>query len=301
MYALGHLGIGLLAFAPVALYLRRTNRTPLAAVGTVQVVALSTIPDVDLLLAGVSHRGITHTIWFALAVGSVLATFAILRTHHRPTALGPARSTGAIASGLTGSYAVATHLVGDVVTPMGVAPLAPVVDAHYSLAIVNAADPTANLALFALGCLATTTGWLAGTGSPPRRTPTARGVPGWLIDVDRRPWRRPSTQSPSGPRREPRPARSTTTPPADRVDHPRARQYAAGHRERTDRRTRRPSTARTVRRHRVSDGDDARNRKAVLARARRPRRRGKQRDDLTEGDPRPTSAQMFNPESERPY
>ncbi|MFC6951922.1 metal-dependent hydrolase [Halorubellus litoreus] len=193
MYALGHLGLVLLAFAPIARHLRRTNRTPLAAAGTIQVAALSTIPDADLLLASVSHRGVTHTVWFALAVGSGLATLAALRALRRPPAPGRRRWTAGLASGLIGAFAVLAHLVGDVITPMGITPLAPVVDAHYSLAVVNAADPSANNALFALGVLATTSTWIAGRVRVPRARPTPRTVLAWLARIDRRPWRTPTT------------------------------------------------------------------------------------------------------------
>jgi len=173
VYALGHVGIVLLAFAPIALYLRWTNRTYLAVAGTTQAVVLSTSPDVDRFLAGVTHRGVTHTVWFALAVGSVVAALTVLWARRRPAASGrPAWALG-VASGLASAFAVAMHLVGDVITPMGIVPFAPVVDAHYTLAIVAAANPSANRALFALGCLATAASWLAGTDLPPWRTPTA--------------------------------------------------------------------------------------------------------------------------------
>lgn len=176
VYALGHVGIVLLAFAPIAFHLHRTNRTPLAVGGTAQAVVLSTSPDVDRFLAGVAHRGVTHTVWFAFALGSVLATLAAMRARDRTGATGQPRWATPVSSALVGTYAVVAHLAGDVITPMGIAPLAPVVDAHYTLAVVAAADPTTNRALFALGCLATAGTWLAGTDRSPQWIQTTTAV-----------------------------------------------------------------------------------------------------------------------------
>lgn len=47
-----------------------------------------------------------------------------------------------------------THLVGDVITPMGIRPLYPFVPTSYTLDLVAARNPTANLALLSVGCLA---------------------------------------------------------------------------------------------------------------------------------------------------
>lgn len=56
--------------------------------------------------------------------------------------------------GFLGFHAVATHLVGDVVTPAGIRPFAPVCDTKYSIGIVKAANPVANSLCYVGGLLA---------------------------------------------------------------------------------------------------------------------------------------------------
>ncbi|WP_435334803.1 metal-dependent hydrolase [Haloarchaeobius sp. TZWWS8] len=163
MYALGHLGLALLVFAPVALYLRATGRVGLAAGGAVASATLSTAPDVDLLLASVPHRGITHTVWFATGVGLFLGTFLAVHTV-RGGRRTPLRQFGWAA--LVGCLTTTSHLLGDLLTPMGIEPFAPVWDLHLTLNLVAASNPTANRTLFTLGLLATTMVWTTGLWMP---------------------------------------------------------------------------------------------------------------------------------------
>lgn len=44
----------------------------LAVAGAVIAVAGAMIPDWDTRMPGIQHRGITHTVWFALLVGVML-------------------------------------------------------------------------------------------------------------------------------------------------------------------------------------------------------------------------------------
>lgn len=146
MYLLGHLGLGLLAGA-LMVGLRPGRRTTVAA--SLPVV-FAVAPDVDLYLAGISHRGITHTVWAALGLGVALAVAAGVAAR-RP---GVERSAEPLPPFVGGSVAVLVHLLGDVITPMGLRPLHPLVGTAYSLDLVAARDPTANLALLTAGCLA---------------------------------------------------------------------------------------------------------------------------------------------------
>lgn len=154
MYAPGHVGIALAVYAPVGGYLLRRRRPGLAVAGIAAVAGASLLPDADLLLPWVAHRGPTHTVWFAAVVGGALGGLgwllpAWLHGHgvHR-------FHLGAGGFGL-GVLSVLAHLLGDVVTPMGIRPLDPVSDASYSADLVAASDPTANAALLALGGLLT--------------------------------------------------------------------------------------------------------------------------------------------------
>ena len=148
MYLLGHLGIGMLVFAPLAFHLCRTGRDRGAYTGMATILLLATSPDVDAYIPGVAHRGITHTVWAAILVGALLAFLAVwLHT------AGPARGRTAGFAFLLGATSVGSHLLGDVLTPMGIRPFAPLLGSEYTLSLVAARDPVANLALLVVGVL----------------------------------------------------------------------------------------------------------------------------------------------------
>lgn len=69
MHRLGHLGAGLLLYAPIASGLWITDRPVLALVGLLVVLWTASLPDIDLQIPGLSHRGSTHTIGFVVVVG----------------------------------------------------------------------------------------------------------------------------------------------------------------------------------------------------------------------------------------
>ncbi|MFB6171438.1 MAG: metal-dependent hydrolase [Haloarculaceae archaeon] len=148
MHLAGHSGLALLAFAPFAYHYCRTDRWRRAGIGTGTVLALAMLPDVDLYLPGVAHRGITHTVWAALAVGALLALLG-WRRHAGPDRRGAARFAFCL-----GVLSVLSHLAGDVLTPMGIRPFAPLVGTEYTLALVASRDPTANLVLLVAGAAA---------------------------------------------------------------------------------------------------------------------------------------------------
>lgn len=170
MYAAGHLGLALLAFAPVGYVLLRANRVRHAALGTTVTVLLSTVPDVDLFVPALSHRGLTHTFLFALLVGVAAGVLVGVLVRASPST----RKSLALWTCLWAGLAVCSHLLGDVITPMGIRPLAPFSDAHATLGLVYARNPQANTALFVAGTVSTTaTWWMATSATDGVRTPTA--------------------------------------------------------------------------------------------------------------------------------
>lgn len=203
MYWPGHVGLALLAYAPVVVLLRRRCRERWVVVGLAILLPLSVGPDIDLVVPALAHRGVTHTILGVLASGLVagaclalarLATawltdnqseqrssaihggfraswrFVASRVLPRSRAIPrtdggtSAAATGRSAAGetvpslrfgaLIGVLAATSHLFGDVITPMGVAPVYPLRARAYTLDLVLAADPAANLALFLAGTVA---------------------------------------------------------------------------------------------------------------------------------------------------
>jgi inner membrane protein len=145
MYLLGHLGLALLVAAPVAFVLVRAGRTRAACAGVAALLGSVMLPDADLFVSRLAHRGLTHSVWAALVLGGLFAIVAWRLGGGR----GP-RDRAAFGFGV-GATSVVAHLAGDVITPIGIRPFAPLSDVEYSLALVASRDPAANLALFVAG------------------------------------------------------------------------------------------------------------------------------------------------------
>jgi len=125
MYRTGHYGAALLTWAPFGAVLLFGGYAAAAVAGGVGVLALARIPDYDLRVPLLSHRGPTHTLAFALLVG------------------------GAVGGGL-GALAGAA-------TPAGIEPLWPVSSKNYSLDLVGADSTAGNYGLLALGVFVSAT------------------------------------------------------------------------------------------------------------------------------------------------
>lgn len=147
MYLLGHVGLALVAGAVLVAAAGAGRRV---VAGATLLVLLATAPDVDLLFAGIQHRGITHTVWAAFGLGSTLVAGGGLLAC-RPVA---AHTDDAPFTFAIGTASVLTHLAGDVLTPMGIRPFYPLVPTSVSLDLVAARNPDANLTLLCTGVLA---------------------------------------------------------------------------------------------------------------------------------------------------
>ena len=145
MYQLGHYGIALLCYAPVARLLLGAGEPQAAVAFGLLVAGAAVVPDCDEFLP-IPHRGPTHTVWFAAAVGLVVAgTVAAL------SAMTGLRFLWSPVAGLLAAGAVFTHVAADAATPMGIRPFAPVSDWHVTLDLVASKHRIANVTLFLLG------------------------------------------------------------------------------------------------------------------------------------------------------
>mgnify|MGYP000427530682 FL=1 len=156
MYRTGHYGAALLTYAPVGVALLLVGFEAAGVVGGVGVLALARLPDYDLRVPFVSHRGPTHTLGFALLVGLVvggaLGAIAGARAVGE-TGLVPGSQTVAVGAFgfLVGFLAVVSHLLADALTPAGIEPWWPVSSKNYSLRLVGADSTLGNYGLLALG------------------------------------------------------------------------------------------------------------------------------------------------------
>ena len=149
MNPIGHFGIVLAVFGFVVFGLVTREETRAAKIVVVTALPMGMAPDIDLHIAQFGHRGITHTVWAALLAGGVLALLAYWL---KPLALDGKREE-ALYGFVTGFGGICCHLAGDVITPMGIKPLYPLLDTPYTFDLVYANNQSANLALIVLGVL----------------------------------------------------------------------------------------------------------------------------------------------------
>lgn len=146
MYSRGHWGVAMLLFSPILALLMLTtwfSSFPVEALALLSISILgftSYIPDIDMKLKNtlpIKHRGITHTVWFALFLGclslagstitlyylSVVENVSVLSFTEQAIVVG-------YITGIT-IFGVLTHFVGDIITPMGLRPYQPVSDKRY--------------------------------------------------------------------------------------------------------------------------------------------------------------------------
>lgn len=157
-----------LLYAPVTVVVSAIGTTELALIGALIVVGLASLPDMDRHfdsgmhshrsdlwhLVPISHRGITHTVWFGLfagiAVGGITA-FLIPPDATSIVGVSPLM-TGALLGGFV-TLAILGHIIGDMITPMGVRPFSPVISTRYSLDLVKASNAWANRGLLFGGAI----------------------------------------------------------------------------------------------------------------------------------------------------
>lgn len=154
MYRHGHYGVSLLVYAPIAYTLVQFGEPGFAVLGGVLTLALTPVPDYDHRLPFVTHRGVTHTILFAVLVGSVLAATGWLIGTAVDTATGLRLATFGFC---VGTFAIGAHLLADVITPAGITPFWPLSRRKYTLGLTRANNTVANYALLAAGVFATVT------------------------------------------------------------------------------------------------------------------------------------------------
>ncbi|MUV51359.1 metal-dependent hydrolase [Haloarcula sp. CBA1122] len=157
MYQNGHYGAALLFVAPTGALLIAAGFVELALMAGATAVALAMVPDLDQRVPGVTHRGLTHTVWFALLVGVLTASGTVALTITGPV-------VSAMTGFIVGAGTIASHVAADALTPAGVRPLSPVDETRYSLDLVKAKNPLANYALLGLGIAGAALGvWVGST------------------------------------------------------------------------------------------------------------------------------------------
>lgn len=180
MHRQGHAGIALLVYAPVAYVLLRADQLALAAFGLIGMFLLEPLPDRDMEIPGFKHRGGSHTVLSATLIGlcvagMILVAGTFVERQAVAAFVAPASPDAALSElfrGIAadvvtldftvlagfgfsiGILAVGSHLLGDVLTPMGIRPFWPVSARKLSLNLWTASNRIANPVLFVFGIAA---------------------------------------------------------------------------------------------------------------------------------------------------
>lgn len=126
MHRPGHYGASLLGYAPLATALLAVGVESMVIIGGGVAVGLAMVPDWDQRIPLISHRGITHTVWAALAIGVLLGVGAL-------AVFGTVLA--GLVVGLAAGTSVLSHIAADACTRMGVRPFAPLSRTKYKVPI----------------------------------------------------------------------------------------------------------------------------------------------------------------------
>ena len=189
MHNEGHIGLGFLVYSPLAFVLAYHEMYVTFIAGCIAIQYWSHFPDIDLHLSFVEHRGITHTLFMALFAGVITAVVAVglITADVLPATLFANEEVGVSTKELVGGFGflvgvlgVTSHILGDLFTPMGVEPAAPISNANISLNLFRARNKTANRAFskvgfYAIG-VALVLGVLSSTGALQNILDAFRGI-----------------------------------------------------------------------------------------------------------------------------
>lgn len=142
----GHYGAALLLYAPVGFVLLSTDPVAALLVGA-GALALARVPDYDLHVPGIAHRGPTHSLLFLVLFSLSLAGIALAATDHLGIEPYPAVHLAAV----VGAVSVSSHLLADAITPSGVPLLWPLSGRRFGLDLALSTNPIANYGLLAAG------------------------------------------------------------------------------------------------------------------------------------------------------
>lgn len=166
MHRKGHSGMAMIAYAPIVfiLLLINENFVYVALFGWSLAMSVSMLPDIDMKISSIKHRGPTHTVWFAIGMGIVTTLFlggvtigiyymgSIEQLSNFGFELTPLISAVIVLfGGFSVFWGVLSHFLGDIITPMGLRPFKPVKNTKYTFDIVKAANETANNLLYSVG------------------------------------------------------------------------------------------------------------------------------------------------------
>lgn len=147
MYKEGHIGAALVVYSPLGLLAVLLADSQLAFIGAVVPTGLAMLPDVDMRIPLLKHRGPPRTVWFAIIIGLLIGLFSLA-----------IRLDGGmlvtlfmgVFGFLVGTLSIYSHLLADALTLAGIRPFWPRIEAEYTFELVRASYPIANYLLLGL-------------------------------------------------------------------------------------------------------------------------------------------------------
>jgi inner membrane protein len=158
MHRTGHYGAALIGYAPAGAVALAFGLSQFALIGGGLAVGLAMLPDWDQKVPFVDHRGVTHTVHFAVLVGGLLAVAGALIGTSAGLASAALLSIFGFAVGFG---TIISHIAADALTPMGVEPFRN--GRRYSFDLAKASNPIANYLLLGLGIAAVAIAGALGT------------------------------------------------------------------------------------------------------------------------------------------
>lgn len=158
MHRTGHYGAALIGYAPAGAVALAFGLSQFALIGGGLAVGLAMLPDWDQKVPFVDHRGVTHTVHFAVLVGGLLAVAGALIGTSAGLASAALLSIFGFAVGFG---TIISHIAADALTPMGVEPFRN--GRRYSFDLAKASNPIANYLLLGLGIAAVALAGALGT------------------------------------------------------------------------------------------------------------------------------------------
>jgi membrane-bound metal-dependent hydrolase YbcI (DUF457 family) len=157
----GHFGLSAILSFPIFIILSTLYTSKIGLISFSLIIGLSKLPDIDnifiqefkdaFILFGrrftLSHRGITHTIYFSIFIGFILSMLSI------PIIISSNFMWDLIyISFLSGFLSVLFHCIGDIFTPKGIKYLPPIIP-NLSLSIFWYNNIFANMSTLFIGIL----------------------------------------------------------------------------------------------------------------------------------------------------
>lgn len=165
----GHLGLGMLCYAPIGTVMSMFGYPVLGLLGVPVVLFGAGLPDIDVKISVFKHRGWTHTIHGAFLIGIAVAggiwlggrTYISLIGAEQFVTITPAM---VLLFGGVATFGVFSHMLGDLMTTEGIQPFDPLTprgvlqpvtisERRISLRLFNAANTIPNMVALVLGVL----------------------------------------------------------------------------------------------------------------------------------------------------